>query len=101
MAARAGHGECLGDGRAGAACRRADEREPLMSYGGLPRDSDFALLTYRVEGERARAGLVVGDEVYDLAQATGNARLAYAGDVLANWDTSLRELRRAAETRDR
>lgn len=72
-----------------------------MSSGGLSRDSGFALLTYRVEGKSARAGLVVGDEVYDLAEATGNARLAHAGDVLANWDTSLRELRRAAETRDR
>ncbi|HEY6992631.1 MAG TPA: fumarylacetoacetate hydrolase family protein [Xanthobacteraceae bacterium] len=57
--------------------------------------SQYKLATYRA-AQGARAGLVVGETVFDLAAATGRAAYATMLDVLRDWDGAPAVLRDAA-----
>jgi 2-keto-4-pentenoate hydratase/2-oxohepta-3-ene-1,7-dioic acid hydratase in catechol pathway len=57
--------------------------------------SQYQLATYRA-AQGARAGLVVGETVFDLAAATGRASYVTMLDVLRDWDGARAVLREAA-----
>ena len=46
----------------------------------------YRLLTFRFGDGGARAGLAIGDRVYDAADATGNPRYADVGTILEDWE---------------
>ena len=56
----------------------------------------FKLATYQSD-KGARAGLVVGDKIIDVADATGNAADASVQALLADWAANLKRLDAAAE----
>jgi len=56
----------------------------------------YALLSYRA-GRVARAGVLVGDRVYDAAKVTGNAAHSSVLGVLEDWNRAKRLLARAAK----
>ena len=56
----------------------------------------YRLLTHRA-GRQARAGLLVGERVYDAARLTGVAAYASVLGILADWPRASRALRRAAK----
>ncbi len=45
----------------------------------------YRLLSYRAPSGEARTGVAWGDDVHDLAKATGRDALAHMGAVLADW----------------
>ena len=55
----------------------------------------YKLATYRT-GEGPRAGIVIGDEVFDAAKLTGKAPYATVAGILADWKTAEGALRKAA-----
>jgi 2-keto-4-pentenoate hydratase/2-oxohepta-3-ene-1,7-dioic acid hydratase in catechol pathway len=57
----------------------------------------YRLLTYRAAAKEARAGILVGDLVYDAARACASAKYATVLDVLADWRAAERKLRDAAK----
>ena len=57
--------------------------------------STFHLATYQ-SAQGPRAGLVVGDKIIDVAEATGNAGDVSIMNLLENWDASLTRLDAAA-----
>ena len=57
--------------------------------------SKFHLATYQA-AQGPRAGLVVGDKIIDVAEATGNAADGSVMSLLENWDASLKRLDAAA-----
>jgi 2-keto-4-pentenoate hydratase/2-oxohepta-3-ene-1,7-dioic acid hydratase in catechol pathway len=66
-----------------------------MALAGIATMSHYKLVTYQAE-QRPRAGLVVGDTVYDVANATGRASYATVLEVLRDWDAALPALQEAA-----
>src|SRR5262245_64365095 len=62
---------------------------------GMPRMSQYKLVTYQGP-EGARAGLVVGETVFDLAAATGRPSYATMLGLLRDWDGARAILRDAA-----
>ncbi len=56
----------------------------------------YRLLSYRA-GRAARAGVLVGDVVYDAAKVTGNSAHSSVLDVLEDWNRAKRLLARAAK----
>ena len=59
--------------------------------------SQYKLVTYQAP-QGARAGLVVGDTIFDVAAATGRASYATMLDVLDDWDTARGLLQDAAKS---
>ncbi len=57
--------------------------------------STFQLATYQ-SAQGPRAGLVVGDKIIDVAEATGNAGDVSVTNLLETWDASLKRLDAAA-----
>lgn len=57
----------------------------------------YKLLTYRADHGRVRAGVLVGDQVFDVAMLTGIAAYATVLDVLNDWDSARPLLKKAAE----
>jgi len=57
----------------------------------------YRLLTYRAADRSARAGILVGDRVYDAARAIGDPAASSVLDLLASWRTSHRSLAQAAK----
>ena len=55
----------------------------------------YRLATYR-SGEGPRAGLIVGDDVFDAARLTGNAAYATVIGILEDWKTAEGALKKAA-----
>jgi 2-keto-4-pentenoate hydratase/2-oxohepta-3-ene-1,7-dioic acid hydratase in catechol pathway len=55
----------------------------------------YKLATYRTS-EGPRAGLVIGDEVFDAAKLTGKAAYATVAGILADWKTAEAALKKAA-----
>ena len=55
----------------------------------------YKLATYRTS-EGPRAGIVIGDEVFDAAKLTGKAPYATVAGILADWKTAEGALRKAA-----
>ena len=55
----------------------------------------YKLATYR-SSEGPRAGLVIGEEVFDAAKLTGKAAYATVAGILADWKTAEGVLRKAA-----
>jgi 2-keto-4-pentenoate hydratase/2-oxohepta-3-ene-1,7-dioic acid hydratase in catechol pathway len=55
----------------------------------------YKLATYRTS-EGPRAGIVIGDEVFDAARLTGNAPYATVAGILADWKAAEGALRKAA-----
>src|SRR5262249_56612916 len=64
-----------------------EERNPMSSY---------KLVSFESAGE-PRAGMVVNDNVFDIAALTGNPAYATMLGVLADWPAADARLRRAAE----
>jgi 2-keto-4-pentenoate hydratase/2-oxohepta-3-ene-1,7-dioic acid hydratase in catechol pathway len=58
--------------------------------------SSYKLVTFESKDEQ-RAGMVVGDNVFDIAALTGNPAYATILGVLADWPASDARLRRAAQ----
>src|SRR6516164_9222511 len=58
--------------------------------------SSYKLVTFESAGEQ-RAGMVVNDNVFDIAALTGNPAYATILGVLADWPGADARLRRAAE----
>ncbi len=59
------------------------------------KGAGYKLATYRAR-DGARAGLVVGEDVFDAAALTGKAAYATVAGILADWKTAERALRAAA-----
>jgi 2-keto-4-pentenoate hydratase/2-oxohepta-3-ene-1,7-dioic acid hydratase in catechol pathway len=57
--------------------------------------ADYKLVTYQTK-DGPRAGIVVGDDVYDAAKITGKAAYATVAGILADWTKADRALRNAA-----
>jgi len=57
----------------------------------------YRLLTYRAADRSARAGILVGDRVYDAARAIGDPAASSVLGLLASWRTSHRSLAQAAK----
>jgi hypothetical protein len=57
----------------------------------------YKLATYRTK-EGPRAGVVVGQEVFDAAKLTGKAAYATVAGILADWKTAEGALKKAAAT---
>ncbi len=57
--------------------------------------ASYKLVTYSTK-EGPRAGIVVGDVVFDAAKVTGKAAYATVGGILADWRVADRALRNAA-----
>ncbi len=55
----------------------------------------YKLATYQTK-EGPRAGLVIGEEVFDAARLTGKAAYATVGGILADWKTAEGALKKAA-----
>jgi 2-keto-4-pentenoate hydratase/2-oxohepta-3-ene-1,7-dioic acid hydratase in catechol pathway len=55
----------------------------------------YRLATYRTS-EGPRAGIVIGDEVFDAAKLTGKAAYATVAGILADWKTAEGALKKAA-----
>src|ERR1700691_4771377 len=49
-----------------------------------PKLAGYNLATYQ-SSDGPRAGLVIGEEVFDAAKLTGNAAYATVGGILADW----------------
>ena len=56
----------------------------------------YKLLSYR-DGRNARAGVLVGETVYDAAKATGVSAYASVLGMLEDWNRARRELATAAK----
>ena len=54
----------------------------------------YKLATYRT-GEGPRAGIIIGDEVFDAAKLTGKAAYATVAGILADWKTAEAALKKA------
>jgi 2-keto-4-pentenoate hydratase/2-oxohepta-3-ene-1,7-dioic acid hydratase in catechol pathway len=65
-----------------------------MDMAGGKR-AGYKLATYRT-GEGARAGLVIGDEMFDAASLAGEADYATVAGILADWETAEDVLKNAA-----
>jgi 2-keto-4-pentenoate hydratase/2-oxohepta-3-ene-1,7-dioic acid hydratase in catechol pathway len=61
------------------------------------KPAGYKLATYK-SGDEPRAGLIVGDEVFDAAKLTGNAAYATVIGILADWKSAEGALRKAAAT---
>jgi|SRR5262245_59190808 len=57
--------------------------------------AEYRLLSYRASGA-GRAGILVGDEVFDVAKVTGNGAYASVLAILADWRSAQSALRKAA-----
>lgn len=57
----------------------------------------YKLLTYRASAKEARAGILVGEAVYDASRATASARYASVQAILDDWRLAERKLREAAK----
>jgi 2-keto-4-pentenoate hydratase/2-oxohepta-3-ene-1,7-dioic acid hydratase in catechol pathway len=61
----------------------------------MPKAAGYKLATYQA-GSDARAGLVVGDQVFDAAAVTGKPAYASVVGILADWKNAEGALRKAA-----
>jgi 2-keto-4-pentenoate hydratase/2-oxohepta-3-ene-1,7-dioic acid hydratase in catechol pathway len=61
----------------------------------MPKAAGYKLATYQA-GSDARAGLVVGDQVFDVAAVTGKPAYASVVGILADWKSAEGALRKAA-----
>jgi 2-keto-4-pentenoate hydratase/2-oxohepta-3-ene-1,7-dioic acid hydratase in catechol pathway len=61
----------------------------------LPKLAGYKLATYQ-SSDGPRAGLVIGEEVFDAAKLTGNAAYATVGGILADWKAAEDALKKAA-----
>jgi 2-keto-4-pentenoate hydratase/2-oxohepta-3-ene-1,7-dioic acid hydratase in catechol pathway len=61
----------------------------------MPKAAGYKLATYQAGGD-ARAGLVVGDQVFDAAALTGKPAYASVLGILADWKNAEGALRKAA-----
>ena len=59
------------------------------------KSAGYKLATYR-SSDGPRAGLVIGDEVFDAAKLTGKPAYATVLDILEDWKTAEGVLKKAA-----
>src|SRR5580658_4556960 len=67
------------------------EKTPMASA----KPAGYRLATYK-SGEGPRAGLVIGEEVFDAAKLTGKPAYATVAGILADWRSAEGALKKAA-----
>ena len=60
--------------------------------------AQYRLATYQTK-EGPRAGLIIGDDVFDAAKVTGKAAYATVAGILADWKAAEVALKKAAAAR--